>query len=74
MFDSYIVTKEGSIISKFTGKEKSFHSCKSMERVTTIPKGSRPKRVEAVNIYFVGDDIVYSIWGHIAVHKRTGME
>ena len=62
MFDSYIVTKEGSIISK------------SMERVTTIPKGSRPKRVEAVNIYFVGDDIVYSIWGHIAVHKRTGME
>ena len=45
-----------------------------MERVTTIPKGSRPKRVEAVNIYFVGDDIVYSIWGHIAVHKRTGME
>ena len=36
MFDSYIVTKEGSIISK------------SMERVTTIPKGSRPKRVEAV--------------------------
>ena len=28
MFDSYIVTKEGSIISKFTGKEKSFHSCK----------------------------------------------
>lgn len=45
------------------------------ERATTIPKGSRVKQLEAGSTQtskVVGDDIVSSIWQHIAVHKRTG--